>query len=569
MTTPDPGLRRRSPKRDLAILVAVALLTYIPGLTVHGLTNWQEAMRCLVARQMQERVATEGLGALVLPTLHGEPYLAKPPVVYWCELALARLTGLFGDGQVSELHLRLTAAIAGTLGVILTFVLARKLFRVWPRSSSVDSAGLVEDAAREEMADHAAWWAGLFLVGGVLYVRSSRIGELDILLVPSTLLALLGVVKSWRHALVTGRTHVLWVVVAALATVVAALTKGPPALLTIALACYAGPLAWAATRPERSGPDPRRSRGWAAFWTMSKTHPVGVLGAGALALWGWSALVKERIGQAKLSALVGEEATDNLRLFVPEAPVNNLEAMAFGVGLGSAAALIAVIWLLKDRKKLGGWWTPGWMVVVAWILTSFVAFSVLGKGVPRYLTPMWPALAMLGGLWMAFAVRDFRGLRRSAGVIAGAAALLAIGQGVWYGFLMERYLPARSPRAMVREIRATPGASDARLYAFEFWTPAVDFYAGARVPGVVIGDQTPRPGLRYVGPETLADVRTAVEKGERVVMLLRLTQAPGMADETAEACLKKAGFRLERIPLASKFITDNNRVEVGAFKITR
>lgn len=562
--------RGRSAARDLALLVLLCAAAYLPGLTTHGLTNWQEAMRCLVGRQMQERLATEGWRALVVPTLHGEAYLAKPPLIYWCELALAKVTGLFGAPDVGELQLRLTTALAGLLGVVLTYIVARELLGAWPVLPLPRRAEMVGPAERARFADAAAWWAALFLAGGVLYVRSSRIGELDILLAPLTLVAVLGVVRSWKHALRTGRTHVGWVVIAALACVLAALAKGPPALLTVALACYLGPALWSVRWPAIPEHNPRGSRGRALFWTMSKTHPVGVLGAGGAALWIWSRLVREQIGSAKLSALVGEEAADNLRLFVPEAPLNNLEAMSFGVGLGSIAAIVALVWLVRDRRALTGWIAPGWVLVLVWIAGSFVAFSVLGKGVPRYLTPMWPAIAMLGGMWMAFAIRDLAFIRRAAPVIALAAALVAIGQGAWYGYGRERYFPARSPRAFTHELLALPGQDPSRLYAFEFWTPAVDYYAGRRVPGVVIGGGADRPGLRYVGPETLADVQRVVERdGKPVTMLLRLAQAPGMAEKSAEACLREAGFSVTRIPLSARFVTDNNRVEVGAFVVGR
>jgi hypothetical protein len=96
-----------------------------------------------------------------------------------------------------------------------------------------------------------------------------------------------------------------------------------------------------------------------------------------------------------------------------------------------------------------------------------------------------------------------------------------------------------------------------------------------RVKAVIAGPVGPcgstttdRPGLRYVGPQTLADLTARIRSsGKPATILLRLTQAPGMADKTAETCLKEAGFTLQQIPLQSKFIIDNNRVEVGAFQV--
>lgn len=540
------GVNHRLPARHLPALLLLSLVSFFPGLTTHGLTNWQEAMRCLVARQMQERLAHEGLAALVVPTLHADAYLAKPPLIYWLQIALAKVAAPVGFGVVSEWHLRMVTALAGTLGVLLTYALARRLF----------DAGV-------------AWWSALFLTGGVLYMRSARIGELDILLVPATLAAALGVWTSWMHALRTGKTHLPAIALAAVACVAATLTKGPPALLVIALACYAG-LVWEAMRrPSEATGGRKSSRGGAVFWTLSKTHPVGVLAAGAIALVAWTRGVASMIGDAKLSALMAEEASDNLRLFVPVAPLKNLEAVSYAVGIGSIFALVAVVWLIKDRRVIASRWTPGWSVLIAWIITMFVAFSVLGKGVPRYLTPMWPAIAILGALWWTAALRDLKLARRLGTAVGILAAALAVGQGGWYAYVREQLYAARSPRAFIAELLRVPDVDPQRLHAFEFWTPAVDFYAGQKIEGVQLGGEVPRPGLRYLDEITLGDIQRQVRAdGRPVTMLMRLSQPDGMAPQTPVELFKAAGLNVERIPLSSRFIIDNNRVEVGAFQVS-
>lgn len=539
-------MNSRLPARHLIALLLLSLASFFPGLTTHGLTNWQEAMRCLVARQMQERLGQEGLSALVVPTLHGEAYLAKPPLIYWLQIALAKVAAPAGLGVVSEWHLRMVTALAGTLGMLLTCILARRLF----------DAGV-------------AWWSALFLTGGVLYMRSARIGELDILLVPATLAAVLGVWTSWRHALRSGKTHLPAIGLAAVACVAATLTKGPPALLVIALACYGGVVWESLKHPAEATGGRRATRGGALFWTLSKTHPVGVLAAGGAAMIAWTRGVASMIGDAKLSALVAEEASDNLRLFVPSAPLNNLEAISYAVSVGSVFALIAVVWLIKDRRIIAHQWSPGWSVLIVWIVTMFVAFSVLGKGVPRYLTPLWPAIAMLGALWWTAALRDLAWARRVAMPVGVLAAALAVGQGVWYGYIREQAYASRSPREFISELLGVPGVDPDRLHAFEFWTPAVDFYAGQKIEGVQAGGGVDRPGLRYLDEITLSRIASDVRGGgPPVTMLMRLAQPDGMARETAVELFNAAGLGAERIPLRSKFIIDNNRVEIGAFRIS-
>src|SRR5436190_21855426 len=101
---------KRAWLRDLLLLTALCWGTYLPGLTTVGLSNWQEAQRALVAREMQDR------REWIVPTVDGRPYLAKPPLIYWCQLAIA---GVRGE-RTGEFELRLTVAVAGWRGVVGT-----------------------------------------------------------------------------------------------------------------------------------------------------------------------------------------------------------------------------------------------------------------------------------------------------------------------------------------------------------------------------------------------------------------------------------------------------------------
>lgn len=107
----------RPPVRDVLVLAALCAVVFFLGLSTHGLTNWQEAQRALVAREMHDR------GAWIVPTVHGRPYLAKPPLVYWAPMALARLTGT----RPGEWHLRATVAMAMSLGVVGVYLLGRRM----------------------------------------------------------------------------------------------------------------------------------------------------------------------------------------------------------------------------------------------------------------------------------------------------------------------------------------------------------------------------------------------------------------------------------------------------------
>lgn len=578
-------------------------VVFFVGPTTRGLANWQEAQRALAAREMQQR------GDWIVPTIDGRPYLNKPPLFYWVQLAIAGVRG----AELGELDLRLAVALCGWAGVLATYLLAKRLLAPGPG----------EDA---EYPRRAALWAALFLATGVLYVRSSRIGELDIAIVPFAVGAIAAVHAAWRAHLHRGRTSWLAVGVAALCASGAMLAKGPPALLAVALGAYGGIALWAAIgaaweeEPDGAG-DGRASGGaalralagyvvgavvfmaagiwsswsvtrWpdrlsglvlldpmggfvgamigalcsrraigAAWGAFSRTHPLVVLGVPALALWAWLAAARSRIGEGPVAGTIRGEAAGNVRPFLLEAPLNNVEAAAYGVGVGSAAALMACVWLARSRPRL----TPGLSIIAAWTALNLVAFSVLGKGVPRYLTPVWPAIAMLGGAWFAWRPS---GRPRPAAVrvsVGAAVVALAAGQAWWYG--LRGAEQTHSPRELIAELMASPLSVDpARLATFEFDTPQVDFYAGERVESFV--DTVPRPGLAGVGPRTIDDLRGLVESGPYTV-LIRAAQPSFLDAEPAAERLRAAGLRVEPITTRASWRIDNDRTDVVAVRVAR
>ncbi len=601
-------------RRDLALLAALCLLTYLPGLTTHGLTNWQEAQRAVVAREMQAR------GDWLVPTINNHPYLAKPPLIYWCQLTLAELTGGVG-GRVGLLHLRLTVALAGLIGVLATYLVARQLLDDDDPAAALP-APTQTPATTADWSRLAALWAALSLATGILYVRSSRIGELDILLVPFVVIGIGAIAAAWRTHRTRARTNYPAILLAAVCAVGAALTKGPPGLLTLGLAGYGGialhACAGGGATTGRSGPvvlfarllsatttiaafiisfrhaDPGESLSTTLigstliaitigvltlvltrllrppparelFVAYARTHPVGVLGAGAAALWYWGHLVRNRVGVggADAARLVSEEAEDNLRLLVPQAPLNNLEAAAFGVGLGSIAAILALVWLIKDRPRFAGG-RPGWFIVIAWVGLGLAAFSLLGKGVGRYLTPLWPGIAILGGMFLAAALIDSRRPRLLRTILVIIVLALALTQSWYYGFGREQYDADRSPRALIAELLAAPLAiAPASIATFEFRTPALDYELDRWVQPV--GDMGMRPGMAGGESWSLDQLRDHTRTHGPVTLLVR-TSEPTKREPAIER-LRAAGFAVESIPTTAKFTIDAGKAPIAAVRV--
>jgi 4-amino-4-deoxy-L-arabinose transferase-like glycosyltransferase len=597
---------------DLAILAAACLCIYGWGLTSHGLTNWQEAQRAQATREMQQA------GNWLYPTINMQPYLAKPPVFYWCQLILAEIR----SAPVGEWELRATVAIAGTLGVLATYVFGRMMFQhARPRSL----ATCTDDAS---WAREASLLSAFFLATGMLYARSSRIGELDILLAPGVVVAAGSIVMAWlRHRsprlqdakagwpLGPEPPAWRWLLLACAASIITALTKGPPGLLAIAVAGYGGIVLWAAFSDDvarvdaskrspvlpficgaialsliswillRKGKDPvvvnqlnhplgwpllalcggamavivwrltERDRAVALWRAATRTYILGVIGSGAAALVIWGRLVGAAIGPDTAAAWANKEAEDNLNLLVPISPVSNLEAMSYGVGLGSLAAICGLIVLARRQPRLHG----AWYVCIAWTLLGFIAFSLLGKGVARYLTPLWPGVALLGGGWCATWLAGSRGAPRSGlrrTVLLSAIVVLGGAQAWWYAVGRERFFSERSPRAIMVELLSA-GVDPQRIAAYEWRNAALDYYAGVRVESV--GDTRIRDVTSGGRSWTLDDLRREVESRGPFTIFVRDRVTVRNAVLPVEE-IRGAGFSVTPIQTRSRFVIENGRV---------
>jgi len=404
--------------------------------------NEQEAFRATAAREMFRR------GDWIVPTLRGDPYLAKPPMIYWIQLAMARVRGV----EPGLFELRLTTALAGWLGVIATYFVARRL----ARSMSADHAEVLA----------AARWSALGLATGILFVRSARSGEIDILLAAPVVIAIGALHAGWESGVERRRTHWRAILIATIACAFAALSKGPVPLAIVAITLVG---AWIADR--------RRTFG--ALWRTHAEIPILV---GFAALWAWGAMVKAHIGAGAVDAAAAREIEDNLRLFVLESPINNLEFLAYGmipIGIG---AIAAIVWCIRDRPRA----SRAGLILGAWLIGGFILFSVAGKGVARYLTPVWPCLAMMGGIWIVLIVRPWAIHRAKWVSVRDALAVVflafGIAQGAWYAVLRPKMYGSRSPRDIAEAMVNDPELSPERIGIWDISPRTLEYHLDHPVP---------------------------------------------------------------------------------------
>jgi 4-amino-4-deoxy-L-arabinose transferase-like glycosyltransferase len=176
----------------LWLLLLPALLLY-PSLSFH-LFEPDESRYAEIGREMLQR------GEWVVPYLQSQPYLDKPPLLYWL------IEGSYALFGVQVWAARLVPALAVHLCVLLVYILGRR-----------------------SVGERAAFWGALALALAPGWVSMGRLLLMDSLLTLLTTLALLSAFEAVRGE----RLRWDWWLLASAACGLGVLTKGPVALILL------------------------------------------------------------------------------------------------------------------------------------------------------------------------------------------------------------------------------------------------------------------------------------------------------------------------------------------------
>ncbi|MEA2602950.1 MAG: hypothetical protein QOF89_3942 [Acidobacteriota bacterium] len=102
-------------RQPLVLAVILAFIVCFAGIWSHHLWSPDEPTGAAVGREMLES------GDLVVPRLNGQPFLEKPPLYWWAQVAALRLWG------VTVPAARLPSALFSALTLLVTFELGRRL----------------------------------------------------------------------------------------------------------------------------------------------------------------------------------------------------------------------------------------------------------------------------------------------------------------------------------------------------------------------------------------------------------------------------------------------------------
>lgn len=340
------------PRRGgLGVGVVFCLLLLLPPLFARSLWAPDEMRYAEVARAMGAS------GRYWTMRLNQERYAEKPPLFFWLSAAVSALRGGHTDQAT-----RWVSAVASLLTAALTAHFASRLFGA--------EAGVVSLAV---------------LVTSLYFAFLAQLGNLDSLL---TLFTTAAVICFWKVEGGGGARPRRWLVVAYLLVGLAVLTKGPVGFLVPALALLALRLhfhGW------------RRLPPWHLLWGLGIViimTAVWLVPASALEGWGffWRMLVTQNLGRTVNAWRHAEPLTYYLVNF----PLDTLPWIVWLPGAFVAA------WRCEGSQRSAA------RSLLSWFVAAFLMFSLLSGKRARYLLPLYPAVAILIGAYLAGAMRGER-----------------------------------------------------------------------------------------------------------------------------------------------------------------
>lgn len=381
----------------LLFLLALGAAVFVPAAGTHDLWPADEPRYAQVAREMRQT------GDYLTPHINGEPYLEKPPLLFW---AIAAVSQPFGD--VTAVSARIPSVISALVVVALTYLLAARLYS--PR---------------------LAFWAGLVLITSNRFWWQATHAQIDMLLT-AFMTGCLYAFWRWRH-----ERRTLWLIVFYGCSAAGVYAKGPVGVIFPLLLIFS--FYW--RRPE----------------LRKKTHWVlGILViAFLIGLW----LIPARVAASREAATAAQEAIASnlfrqtigrfiLGVSKAQWPWFYLETLPVD-WLPWSLFLPWTIYYIWKRRREG----EEMRFLLCWTVPAFLFFSIsIGKRA-LYLLPLFPAIAIL----VARSVQDLMDSdrvtwRRRTGLIwAIALLLLAV---IPFGMRFSEYGDAWTPKLLVFSVCA-------------------------------------------------------------------------------------------------------------------
>jgi 4-amino-4-deoxy-L-arabinose transferase-like glycosyltransferase len=378
----------------LLLLTALCGVLYFPYLGNTPFFDKGEPREALAVQDIVQR------GEWLFPLKRATAIPSKPPLFHWSAALTYQATG-----TLNEATIRFPSAFYATLGVLLLYLLGRKLYGA--------EIGLL---------------AGAILATTLIYSNQAVSARVDMTLCFFVTVSLILFYSLYRGFL----SYQLWYLLFYALVGIGALAKGPLGILLPGLVI-------------------------AVFLMMKKNwqllskfafHP-GVAITVVLAA-GWYGLAITRGGEGFVDRQLLQE---NLERFFGGSghshPVYHYLSYLFSLGIPWSLFLPFVLW---DYLRKGLTANDNRLFLLLWFLVMFVFFSVSAGKRPVYLLPIFPAISLLVAVWLsevksAEGVREilFRAIAFFAAVTGLILLLIVVGDlwshdPAWFFSPIERLL---------------------------------------------------------------------------------------------------------------------------------
>jgi 4-amino-4-deoxy-L-arabinose transferase-like glycosyltransferase len=324
--------------RLFLLLIAFAAVLFLGGLGRLALFGRDEALYAEAGREM---LAT---GDWVTPRINGAPFFEKPPLYYWLAAG-----GYWAIG-VSPLAARLPSALAAIATVLLTAAVGA---RVWGAR-----AGLL---------------AGLALATSLQMAVIGRMGILDVPLTCLTLLALVAYGR-WVRQDSIGASAAFGVFVG-----LAVLMKGLAGTIPLAVAVLDALI--------------RVIRGHRLRVSRSSTAVAAICLLAVAAPW-YGAMAALHAGAFGSTLLLREHLTRMVQPMQGHGGPVFYYIVLIAVSFFPWVVFVPGALLRKEGDDRASFWHT---LCVIWIAYILISFSVVRTKLPGYVTPLFPAMALLVG----------------------------------------------------------------------------------------------------------------------------------------------------------------------------
>lgn len=360
---------------DVIFLIVLFAVVYLTLTGLRPLANPDEGRYTAIPREMLAS------GEWILPQLNGFLYFYKPPLVYWME---AGAIHLFGDSLVG---LRLVPAFFGILGIVATYLFARRFYgrMTGLLSAIVLGSGLVYAILSQiillDMGVAAFIMAGLFAFLAALLEERSKAKRDWLFCTGMAMTALALLSKGLIAIIIPGGILFFWILLLNQWHRL----KGQ-AWIAGFIVFFVIALPW-----------------HIAAWMKSPEH------------WFQFYVIHEHFLRYATDV---SSRNEPFWFFI----------VLFPVGLVPWVLFLPQAW----RDAMRGGWKARKERPIEWAMTIAIVFTLLffsaskSKLIP-YVLPIYPALAVLVGRYLTIAVREDRiGLKRGLWIYAGLGIGVAI-----------------------------------------------------------------------------------------------------------------------------------------------